>query len=111
MKLIRAECLVRQSSPNFLGAITEINAVRQQAPASDPVGVGAATNAYSGTVDAPSLLAEIYRQRCLELCMSGMRLEDNRRLGRPASERKRTFLPYPSRERDNNPNTPPDPSN
>lgn len=111
MKLIRAECLVRQASPNLLGAILEINAVRQQAPASDPVGVGAATNAYSGTVDAPSLLAEIYRQRCLELCMSGMRLEDNRRLGRPASERKRTFFPYPSRERDNNPNTPPDPAN
>ncbi len=111
MKLIRAECLVRQSSPNLPGAILEINAVRQQAPASDPVGVGGGTNPYIGTVDAPSLLAEIYRQRCIELCMSGMRLEDNRRLGRPASERKRTFLPYPSRERDNNPNTPPDPAN
>jgi hypothetical protein len=43
--------------------------------------------------------------------MSGMRLEDNRRLGRTASERKRTFFPYPYRERDNNPNTPTDPTN
>ncbi len=110
MRLIRAECLVRQSVPNLPGAVSELNAVRQQLPASDPVGVGAGTNAYTGTVDVPSLLAEIYRQRCIELCMSGMRLEDNRRLGRPASERKRTFFPYPSRERDNNPNTPADPS-
>ena len=111
MRLIRAECLVRQSAPNLTGAVTELNTVRQQLPASDPVGVGAATNAYTGTVDAASLLAEIYRQRCIELCMSGMRLEDSRRLGRPDSERKRRFFPYPSRERDNNPNTPADPAN
>jgi hypothetical protein len=42
--------------------------------------------------------------------MSGMRLEDSRRLGRPASERKRNFFPYPTREKDNNPNTPADPA-
>jgi len=111
MRLIRAECLVRQSAPNLAGAVTEINAVRQQLPASDPIGIGAGTTAYSGTVDAASLLAEIYRQRCIELCMSGMRLEDSRRLGRPVTERKRNWFPYPIRERDNNPNTPLDPTN
>lgn len=111
MRLIRAECYVRQSAPNLTAAVTEINAVRTQLPSADPVGVGAGLAAYSGTVSAPALLDEIYRQRCIELCMSGMRLEDSRRLGRPSSERKRTFFPYPSRERDNNPNTPADPAN
>ncbi len=111
MRLIRAECLVRQTSPNLTAAVAEINAVRTQMPASDPLGIGAGLTAYSGTVDAPSLLNEIYRQRCIELCMSGMRLEDSRRFGRPASERKRNFFPYPTRERDNNPNTPVDPAN
>ncbi len=111
MRLIRAECLVRQSAPNLTAAVAEIDAVRRQMPAADPLGIGAGTTAYSGTVDAPSLLNEIYRQRCIELCMSGMRLEDSRRFGRPASERKRNFFPYPTRERDNNPNTPADPAN
>lgn len=110
MRLIRAEALVRQAAPNLSGAVTEINAVRTQSPAADPLGIGGSGTAYSGTVDASSLLAEIYRQRCIEMCMSGMRLEDSRRLGRPVSERKRNFFPYPTRERDNNPNTPADPS-
>lgn len=110
MRLIRAECLVRQSTPNLNAAVAEIDAVRTQLPSADPLGVGAGLPAYSGTLDATSLLNEIYRQRCIELCMSGMRLEDNRRFGRPAAERKRTFFPYPSRERDNNLNTPADPA-
>jgi hypothetical protein len=42
--------------------------------------------------------------------MSGLKLEDMRRFGRPVSERKRNFFPYPFRERDGNPNTPADPS-
>lgn len=110
MRLIKAECYVKQSSPNLSAAVTEIDAVRTQLPSADPLGVGAGLAAYSGPVDASSLLNEIYRQRCIEMCMSGMRLEDNRRLGRPSSERKRTFFPYPSRERDNNSNTPADPA-
>ncbi len=111
MRLIKAECYVKQATPDLTNAVTEINAVRQQLPASDPFGIGGGLSAYSGTVDAVSLTDEIYRQRCIELCMSGMRLEDNRRLGRSATERKRTFFPYPYKERDNNPNTPTDPTN
>jgi hypothetical protein len=42
--------------------------------------------------------------------ISGQRLEDSRRLGRPQSERKRNFLNYPFRERDQNTNTPADPA-
>lgn len=110
MRLIKAEAYVRQAAPDLTAAVTEINAVRTQLPSADAFGVGGGLAAYSGTVSAPALLDEIYRQRCIELCMSGMRLEDNRRLGRPAAERKRTFFPYPSRERDNNPNTPTDPA-
>ncbi len=111
MRLIRAECFVRQSAPNLTAAVAEIDAVRTQLPSADPFGVGGGLTAYSGPVTTAALIDEIYRQRCIELCMSGMRLEDNRRLGRPAGERRRTFFPYPSRERDNNPNTPADPAN
>jgi starch-binding outer membrane protein, SusD/RagB family len=110
MRLIKAECLLRQSTPDLVNAKAEIDAVLTQAPASDAFGVGAQLPAYSGTLDVSSLLTEVYRNRCIELYMSGLRLEDMRRFGRPASERKRTFFPYPFRERDNNSNTPPDPA-
>jgi len=110
MRLIRAEALLRQATPNTASALTELNAVITQAPSADVFGVGANLPAYSGATDVASLLTEVYRQRCIELCMSGMRLEDNRRFGRPVSERRRSFLPYPTNERDNNPNTPADPT-
>lgn len=111
MRLIRAECLVRQSTPDLAGAKALIDQVLQQAPSADLNGVGANIAAgYTGTVDAPSLLNEIYRNRCIELYMSSLKLEDMRRFGRANSERKRNFFPYPFRERDNNANTPPDPA-
>ncbi|MFY8004867.1 MAG: RagB/SusD family protein [Chitinophagaceae bacterium] len=111
MRLIRAECLVRQSSPDLTGAKALIDQVLQQVGTADANGVGANIAAgYTGTVDAPSLLTEIYRNRCIELFMSGLKLEDMRRFGRPTSERRRNFFPYPFRERDNNPNTPADPA-
>jgi hypothetical protein len=61
------------------------------------------------------LLQDIYKQRRLEMFISGQELEDSRRFGRPApntpnEERNRTFLPYPFIERDNNTNTPADPA-
>jgi hypothetical protein len=56
------------------------------------------------------LLTQIYRNRCIELYLSGLKLEDMRRFARPLTERKRNFFPYPFRERDGNTNTPPDPS-
>ncbi|MFM8591719.1 MAG: hypothetical protein ACKOA3_02335, partial [Sphingomonadales bacterium] len=63
-----------------------------------------------------AILLEIYRNRCMELYMSGMKLEDSRRFGRPGpgqtgAERTRNFYPYPQQERDGNPNTPSDPAN
>ena len=42
--------------------------------------------------------------------MSGLKLEDMRRLNQPTADRKRNFFPYPFTERDNNINTPADPA-
>ncbi len=111
INLIKAECYVRQAAPDLASAKAIIDAVLKQTPAQDPFGVGADIAAgYTGTVDAPSLLTEIYRNRCIELFFSGLKLEDMRRFARPNSERKRNLFPYPFRERDGNPNTPADPS-
>jgi len=56
------------------------------------------------------VLTQIYKHRCIELYLSGLKLEDMRRFGRPNSERKRNLMPYPFRERDSNANTPADPA-
>jgi hypothetical protein len=117
MALIRAEAQARQG--NLAAAVTEINAVRTKRAANDPHGIGAALAAYSGAMTADAILTEIYAQRCAELFMTGMRMEDARRFNRPAptatasatAERSRNYYAYPSLERDNNrANTPPDPS-
>jgi len=108
--LIKAECLVRQAAPNLAAAVIELNKVITKTPAADPFGIGADQPPYAGAITAPAILEEIYRQRSIELFMSGLKLEDMRRFGRPTTERKRNFFPYPFRERDNNSNTPPDPA-
>ncbi len=109
MKLIKAEAYVRQSTPNLTAAKAEIDAVLTQLPAADPFGVGANQPPYSGPLTAGALLTEIYRNRSIEMYMNGLKLEDMRRFDRPLTERKRSFFPYPFRERDNNTNTPADP--
>lgn len=119
MRLIKAEAIVR-SSGVLANAVIEINAVRQQS-SGDPFGVHANLPPYTGLVTAPELLLEIYRQRCAEMFLSGLRLEDSRRFARPVPptnvnpvpatfERTRNFYPYPDQERLTNPNTPPDPT-
>lgn len=111
MRLIRAEALLRQSASNTATSQALIDAVLKQSGSADPTGVGANISAgYTGATDAASLLEEIYRNRCIELFFTGMKLEDMRRFGRPQSEMKRRFFPYPLNERVNNPNTPPDPA-
>jgi hypothetical protein len=106
--LIKAEAYARQATPDLANALIELNKVVTKQPAADPFGVGA---------DLPPLVAltqqqildQIYKHRSIELFMSGLRLEDMRRFGRPNAERRRNFLPYPFLEKDNNPNTPADP--
>lgn len=114
MILIRAEVLARQN--RLQEAVTELNRVRTKTPSQDVFGVGAGLPPYSGPMTQADILTEIYRNRCIELYLTGLRLEDNRRFGRPGpnapnAERNRNFYPYPFTERDNNPNTPPDPAN
>lgn len=114
IRLIRAEANLRAATPNTTAALADINAVRTQA-SGDPFGVHANLPAYSGALTVPALLLEVYKQRSAELYLSGLRLEDSRRFGRPAppastAERTRNYYPYPQQERVNNPSTPADPA-
>lgn len=111
MSLIIAENLARQGL--FLPAKTALDAVRTKT--TDIYGIGANQPAYAGPLTTVDLLTDIYKQRRIEMFMSGQELEDARRFGRPApnaanEERNRTFYPYPLTERDNNTNTPADPA-
>jgi hypothetical protein len=117
MMLIKAEAKARQDM--IPDAITELNAVLTKT--TDVYGIGAAQAAYAGPVTKDDVLLEVYKNRRVELYMSGMTLEDCRRFNRPApdvtggtlnnaAERSRIWYPYPNAERDNNPNTPPNPS-
>jgi hypothetical protein len=113
VRLIQAEAILRLGG-DLNQALSLINAVRTQTTG-DPFGVNAGLPAYSGTVNYPSLLEEVYKQRCAELYLSGLKWEDTRRFNRPTppgnnSERNRVFYPYPTQERINNPNTPTDPA-
>ena len=107
MTLIKAEAFARTN--NLSSALTELNKVITKTAAADPFKVGAGLAASTAST-ATEILEEIYKNRCIELYMSGLKLEDMRRFGRPTTERKRNFFPYPFRERDSNPNTPANPS-
>ena len=112
MILIKAEAYARQEK--LVESTKELNAILTKKAATDAWGIGADLPAYSGAATKDAILYEIYRQRCLELYLSGMKLEDSRRFGRPGPkdtkpERTRNFYPYPLPERDNNTNTPADP--
>jgi hypothetical protein len=106
--LIKAECNARKNLLN--DAVTELNKVLTKKAAGDVWGIGADLPAYIGPNTSDGILIEIYKQRCIELFLTGMRLEDSRRFGRSnPAERSRNFYPYPLTERDNNSNTPADP--
>lgn len=107
--LIRAECYARQTTPDLANGIIELNRVVTKRATNDVLGIGADL-APVAPANVTDLLTQIYRNRCIELYLSGMKLEDMRRFGRPIAERKRNFFPYPFRERDSNPNTPADPA-
>jgi len=109
--LIKAEAYARTN--DLVNATIELNKILTKT--TDPFGVTAKGKVYSGAVTQAAILTEIYRQRCIELYLSGQRLEDVRRFGRPIlsdpnSESSRKFYPYPNVERDDNPNTPVDPA-
>jgi hypothetical protein len=111
MTLIKAEAYARMTPPDLVNALIELNKVVTKQPAADPFGVGAGLAPIVGPLTQQQILDLIYQQRCIELFMLGLKMEDMRRFGRPNSEKKRNLLPYPFQERDNNPNTPyPDPA-
>ena len=107
INLIIAECYARNNDSTT--SKTFLNMVITKTAAGDPFGVGGNQPAINSFGSYAALLDEIYRQRCIEMYLSGNKLEDMRRFGRPNAERKRNFMPYPTRERDNNTNTPPNP--
>jgi hypothetical protein len=107
MALIIAEANARTN--NLDAAITALNSVLTKK--TDSWLIGADLPAYAGARTQEAVLTEIYRNRRIELFMSGMALEDSRRFARPATERSRTWMPYPAIERSNNTNTPADPAN
>jgi hypothetical protein len=113
MTLIKAECYTRAATPDLVNGLLELDKVRTKLAAADPFGVGAGLPAAVGPFTQGMLLDSIYKHRCIELYNSGLKLEDMRRFGRATSavsaEMKRNLMPYPLRERDNNPNTPADP--
>jgi len=110
MLLTRAEAFARKD--DLTNAVIELNKVLTKT--TDAWGIGAALTAYDGTGKTKAdVLTEIYRNRCIELFLTGLKLEYNRRFARPepptnVTERSRNFYPYPFVERDNNPKTPAD---
>ncbi len=116
MLLIKAEAYAQQGKLDK--AVNQINLVREKT--NDVFGVNAGLGAWTGDATSKkAVMDEIYIQRCIELYLTGQRLEDSRRIhssfvpgqGKDiVSERNRNFYPYSYEERNNNPNTPPDPS-
>ena len=105
--LIKAEANARLS--NLDEAVNQLNIILTKN--SDPWGVAAGMTTYNGPKTQEDILTEIYKQRGIELFLSGLRLEDSRRFNRPTSERNRNWYPFPLSERNNNTNTPADPVN
>ncbi len=119
MTLIKAEAYARKGATDatqLASAVTELNKVLTKTAATDVWGVGASLPPYAGAITSTALLNEIYKNRRMELFMSGLELEDSRRFGRPGpetnntTERNKTYYPFPLSERGNNTNTPPDPA-
>lgn len=111
--LIKAEAYARNSQ--LTDAVMQLDAILTKTSSSDAYGLGANLPAYSGAMTQEAILDEIYKNRRIELYLTGLSLEDTRRFGRPGAtdanaERNRDFYPYPNAERDNNTNTPANPS-
>ena len=111
--LIKAEAYARNNE--LANAVTELNSVLTKTATTDIYGLGANLPAYEGPVAQDDILDEIYKNRRVELYLTGLSLEDNRRFQRPGpadadAERNRNYYPYPNAERDNNTNTPANPA-
>jgi len=116
MLLNKAEAFARQNQ--LSEAVIQLNLVRQKN--NDPLGVNANLPAWTGDeTNQNAILEEIYKNRCIELFLTGLRFGDSKRFhpnfvvpteANTTNERNRNFYPYPTIERENNPNTPADPA-
>ncbi len=113
--LIKAEAYARQN--DLANALIELNNVRTKTTDAAGIGAGLAAKTAADLPTQAAMLDEIFRQRCYELFVSGLRWGDTRRFGKPGAEtdpatrsRTRNWLPYPDAERAANPNTPADPA-
>jgi hypothetical protein len=117
LMLNKAEAYAR--SNDLSNAVSELNKVRMKTD--DPLGVNANLPAWGGdTNNQGDILEEIYKNRAIEMFLTGMRFEYSRRFHPNivdpntqedvVGERNRNYYPYPTLERENNPNTPPDPA-
>ena len=114
--LNKAEAFARQNQ--LSEAVIQLNLVRQKN--NDPLGVNANLPAWTGDeTNQNAVLEEIYKNRCIELFLTGLRFGDSKRFhpnfvvpaaANTTNERNRNFYPYPTIERENNPNTPADPA-
>lgn len=107
ISLIKAECYARMH--DVANGLIELNKVVTKVPTADGSGVGAGLAGVAAATEE-ELLLQIYKHRRIELFMAGLALEDQRRFARPVSERKRSYLPFPFVERNDNTNTPVDPA-
>lgn len=115
MTLIKAEAYARQN--DLSNAVTQLNIIREKTD--DDFGINAGLEAWTGdTSDQDAILEEIYKNRCIELFMTGQRLADSKRFHpdfevptevNTTNERNRNYYPYPYSERSSNSNTPDDP--
>lgn len=108
MLLIKAEAYARLD--DLTNAVAELDKVLTKKATNDAFGIGADLPNYSGANTRSAILDEIYKNRRVELYLSGLGLEDSRRFDRPNTERNRNYYPYPNSERDNNTSTPSNPS-
>lgn len=112
MLLIQAEAYVRKG--DLVNGKIFLDRVLTKRPNQDAFRIGASLDPYAGPMTLEAMLLEIYRNRCVELYMSGLKLGDSRRFRRPGPgdakpERKRNYFPYPQSEALGNSNTPPNP--
>jgi hypothetical protein len=114
ISLIKAEAYARQN--DLANALTEINKVRTKTTDAAGIGAGLTARTAGQLATQQATLDEIYNQRLYELFVSGTRLGDTRRFGKPGAEtgaatrsRNRNWFPYPDTEVLANPNTPAQP--
>ena len=67
--LIKAECYARQTTPDLVNALVELNKVVTKKAVDDALGIGADLPLLVGPFTQAQILDQIYRNRSIELYM------------------------------------------